>query len=157
LDPLDLAVDHFLRRFRLRPPHLEALVLAELGRRAYADLEFEPEWVALALRGGDDLDIRVPDRAELGIEQRLFVPLRERLPDGLLEAGAEPESLDHQRGRRFPLAEARQTHFAGQPSGSALEAAADVLRRDLDLNFRPRPGQFGDGGLHHNTSRFARC
>ena len=65
-DALDLAVDDLIGRLRLGLADLEALVLAELGRRAHADLEFELERLALGLGRGDDLDAGVADRADAG-------------------------------------------------------------------------------------------
>jgi hypothetical protein len=131
---LDLALDHLLGRLRLVAADLESAVLTELRAGPHPDLEFEGERLALALGRGDDLDIGVADRTEASVEQRLFVPLWQRLPHRLLEDRREPDPLDHQRRRRFPLAEAGQPHLARECARRALDPAADILGRDLDLD-----------------------
>ena len=55
-------------------------------------------------------------------------------PERLLEDGAEADALDHQRRRRFAFAEARQPHLTCEAAGGALDAATDLLSRDLDLD-----------------------
>ena len=151
-DPLDLGVDDLLVDLFLLSADLEAFVLAELGRRPHADLEFELERLALALRGRDHLDAGIADRADAGVEQRPFVPLRQRLANRLLEDRAETEPLDHQRGRRFALAEARHPHLLGHRAGGARGRLLDVVGGNLDLDLDPRVGQLCDGGLHRTLT-----
>ena len=76
----------------------------------------------------------IADRADAGAEQALLVPLRQRLADRLLQHGAEAEPLDHQRGRRFALAEAGHPHLPGEAAGGALHAAIDQIGGNLDLD-----------------------
>ena len=142
-DPLDLAVDDLRRRLGLGPADLEAPVLAELGLGPDADLELEGERLALGLGGRDDLDAGVADRADAGAEQGPFVPLGQRLADRLLEHGAEAEPLDHQRGRRLALAEARHPHLPRQGAGGAVDARGRRRRPGP----RPRPGRASRAAL----------
>jgi hypothetical protein len=90
---------------------------------------------------GDDLDAGIADRGDAGAEQGPFVPLRQGLADRLLEHGREADSLDHQRGRRLALAEARHPHLPREGTGSAADRAIDVGGGDLDLDADARAGK----------------
>ena len=143
-DALDLALDDLVGGLGLGPADLEALVLAELGRRPHADLEFEVERLALGLGGGDDLDAGSPTglMPESSRPRSYHSGSESRIAS--CEDGAEAEPLDHQRGRRLALAEAGQPHLPGQAAGGALHAASDVLGGNLHLDPHPRVGQLCD-------------
>ena len=80
-------------------------------------------------------------------EQALLVPLGQRLADRLLQHHAEAEPLDHQRGRRFALAEAGHFHLPRQAAGGALQATTDQIGGNLHLDPHARVGQLCDDGL----------
>ena len=65
-DPLDLGVDNFVRDLFLGRADLEALVVAELGRGAHADLELEPSGWPSSSGVVDHLDAGIADRVDAG-------------------------------------------------------------------------------------------
>ena len=92
-DSLQLTVDDVAGNLGGRLTHLEALVGPELRLRQHPDFELEAERLPLLLGCRGDLDLRVTDRADPGVEHRLLVPLGQRVPQGLLENRPEAELL----------------------------------------------------------------
>ncbi|MFT3865444.1 MAG: hypothetical protein QM729_14320 [Solirubrobacterales bacterium] len=115
-------------------PTSSPLYSPRLGHRPHPDLELEGQRLPLRLRGGDDVDLRIADRRHRRVEQRFFVPLRQRVPDRFREHRGEPHPLDHQVRRRLALAEAGQPQFAGHRAGGSVGGALDVLGLDFGLD-----------------------
>jgi hypothetical protein len=132
--PVDLRVDDLLVDLFVLFAYLEAFVLAELRLRPHADGELEGQRLALGLRGRLEVDVRVADRRDAGVQQRRFVPLRQRVADRFGQDGGEAHPLDHQVRRRFAFAEAGEAEFARHRAGGAVGGALDVLGGNLRLD-----------------------
>ena len=73
--------------------------------------------------------------------------LRERVAHGFLEHDLAADPLDDERRRDLAAAEAGQLQLAPELAGLALEAALDLVRRDLAPEAHARVAELGDGGL----------
>ena len=122
-DPIDLGVDHLLVDLFLLLADLEALVLAELRRRADADLELEGERLAFLLGGRDHVDLRFADRRHAGVEERRFVPLGQRVADRFGEHRANPIRWITSAGGALPLRK------PGRRSSRAIARAVRLAAR----------------------------
>jgi hypothetical protein len=148
---LDLAVDRGLVDLRLAAADLDALVVAELGRRAHADLDREGQRLAL---GGQvaEVDARVADRGDPRVADRVDVPAADRVAHGLVEHGLAPDAADDDRRRDLALAEAGDAHARAELARGALDAALDLVGRHLGVDADARLRQLGDlrldGGGH---------
>ena len=145
--PLELRLDRLVGHLGLGAADLEPAVLAELGRRPHEDLDRERQLLAVA---GElvEVDLRVADRVDPGLEQRPLVPLRERVAERLLDDGLAADPLDHHLRRNLALAEAGHLHLAGERLGGAVDALCDEVGLDRDVDLDLGLGEFGDGRLH---------
>src|SRR3954452_24290958 len=125
---------------------LEALVRAELGRRAHADLHGEGQGLALAGQAGH-VDLGIAHRHDARGVDRVGVPAAERLAHGLVEDGVAADAPDdHRRGHLAP-AEAGHAELAAEGARGLLDALLDLGGGDLRLDAHARLGKLGDGGL----------
>ena len=133
---LDLLVDRRLLHLGLTPADLDALVLAELGLRADADLDRELQRLALVGKIGH-VEVGLADRGDPGLVDRVDVPVAQRRPHGLVEHGLAAEAADHDRRRDLALAKARDPHRGPESLGGLLQAALDLVGRDLGRDANP--------------------
>src|SRR5205823_620202 len=96
---LDLGVDLLLAHRRIAARDLEALVLAQLGRRHDPDLDREMQRLP-ARRQLAEVDLGVADGDDAGPLHRVGVPAGQLIPHGLLERGLAAGAVNH--GRRGP-------------------------------------------------------
>ena len=141
--PVELGRDRLVGDLDLGLADLDPLPVAELGLRTHADLDREVEVLALG-RKLADVELRLADRGDAGIEQGALVPLGQRLAERLFDHRLAADPLDHELGRHLALAEARQLHLAGQAPGGPVDPLRKVVRGDRDIDFHPRLGQLRD-------------
>ena len=140
------------RRARRRPPargaaDLEALVLAELGRRAHADLDREAQRLAL---GGQVAEVERRGRRPARCRRR-----RSRRSTSAPSASRTASSSTASRPRRWittgggTLPLRKPGSFRSRPSwrALALDAPLDLLGGHLGLARARAIGQLGDGRL----------
>jgi hypothetical protein len=130
---LDLRGDGVVARVGLAAADLEALVVAELRLRADADLDREPQRLALA-RELREVEVRLADRGDPRGVDRRGVPAAERVAHGLVEHRLAADALDHDRRRRLAGAEARDADAARERLGGLRHPLLDLRRRDLGLH-----------------------
>ena len=131
-----------------RRADLDAVVVAELGRRHDADLDGEGERRAL-LGKVAQVHLRVADGGDPGLGHRLLVPAGQPAPHGLVEHGLAADLLeDHLRGH-LPAAEAGHLQLAPDRLGGAARARARARRSATSTSRRTRESlELGGGGLH---------
>ena len=88
-----------------------------------------------------------PTGAIPALVDRVRVPAPERAPQRLVEDRLAAEPADHDRRRHLALAEAGHAHLAAELARGLLDAALDLLGRDLRLDAHARLGQLGDACL----------
>ena len=145
--PFDLGVDLGVLDLRLAPADLEALVFAELGGGPHADLDRELERLALGRQLVRDVQLGLTHGRDAGLVDRVRVPPSESAPERLVEDGVAAEPTDHYRRRDLALAEAGDPHLAAELARGLLDAALDLLGRDLRLDAYARFGKLGDACL----------
>ena len=128
----------------------EVGVVAELDLGPHLDRGLEAE--RLALDGLDDLDVRVGQRDDVLLEDRLAVRVLDEVLDGLVEdrAGAEDALEDGARGLAGP--EAGDARPAGQAADGVAHGAVELVGGDLDLEEDGALGGGGRGHLHRTAS-----
>ena len=143
--PVELLADRLVGDVGLALADLEALVLAELGLRAHADLDRELQRLAL-LGQLADVDVGLADGDHAGVVDRRAVPAAERLAHRLVEHRLAADALDHDRRRRLAGAEAGHADVARQQLRGLRHAALDLAGADLGLDAHARLGELGSGG-----------
>ena len=148
------AADRLVADVGLAAADLDALVLAELGLRADADLDREPQRLALAGQLAE-VEVGLADgRDPRGVDRR-GVPAADRVADRLVEHGLAADALDHDGRRRLAGAEAGDADVAGEGARGLRDALLDLGGGHLGLHAHARLGQLGDGGvdLRHSFGR----
>ena len=130
---LDLLVDRRLVDGRLAATDLQALVLAELGLRAHADLDREGQRLALAGQVAD-VEVGLADRGDAGPVDRVDVPAAQRAAQRLVEHRLAAELADHDGRRNLALAKAGNAQLAAELAGGLLDAALDFVGGHLGLH-----------------------
>ena len=128
-----------------RLPTSSALVLAERGLRAHADLDRELQRLALA-RQVAHVEVRLADRHDGGRVDRGAVPGGDRVAHRLVEHGVAADALDDDGRGRLAGAEAGDAHGAAELARGLRDALLDLLGGDLRLDADARLGELGDGG-----------
>src|SRR4029077_17388511 len=106
---------------------LEALVLAQLGRRQHADLDRELECLALRRQLAEvQLWVAHGDDARGG--DGIGIPAPEAIADSLLQHGLTTDLLEHQWRRDLAAAEAGKLQLASELACLALDSALDLFR-----------------------------
>ena len=95
-----------------------------------------------------DVELRVADRGDAGLEQRPLVPLGQPVAKRLLDDRLAADPLDHQLRRHLALAKAGHLHLAGERRRGAVDALGERLGLDRDVDLDPRLGELCDLGLH---------
>ena len=107
----------------------------------------------MARDGIGEVEVRLPHRGDSGGVDGVDVPLAERRAQRLVEDRLAAETSDHDRGRNLALAESGDAHLATELAGSLLEAALNLLGRNLGIDAHARLGQFGDIRLQRHTEQ----
>jgi hypothetical protein len=145
---LDLLVDRLVVGGGLAPADLEALVLAERRGRPHADLDREGQGLARAGEVLAHLQIGVADGRDARRVDGLDVPAPERGAHGLVQDTLAADAADDDRRRHLALAEPRDAQVLAERARGLLDAALDLLGRDLRLDADAGLGKLGDGRLH---------
>src|SRR6202034_517636 len=95
-----------------------------------------------------DLEVRLAEREHVVLLQSLAVQLRNRLIDGLLEYHAAAEPLVDDARRHPARPEAGHPHLPAHLAVGLVEAALQLLERNLDGQLHPRWAKLLDVGLH---------
>jgi hypothetical protein len=144
------------------------LVVAQLHFRSDLDGRLEDEW--LALHGLDDLDVRVGQRQEVLVGERLAVGVLDEVVDGVVEdrtrtevalqdgpwglAGAEARDAGPARQVANGLTDSRSRRSAGSSiSSTTVELGAGVAVICIAGKYRAGPG----GGRERRRSQFGGC
>ena len=160
---VDLLAHRLVGDDGLAAADLEALVVAERGRRPHADLDREGQRLPL---GGQvaHVELRLADRHDgRGVDRRR-VPAADRVAHRLVEHGLAAHPLDDHRRRRLAGAEAGNPDALPEPLGGLGDPALDLFGRHLGLHAHARFGKFGNGGqylsgheAHHCTTGSVRA
>ena len=129
---------------------LEVLVVAELDLRA--DLDGRLEAQRLALDRLDDLDVRVRQRDDVLLDDRLAVGVLDEVLDGLVEHRAGPEDALEDRPRGLAGPEAGDPGAPGQAADGVADGAVELVGGDLDLEEHRAVGSGGGSHLHRRAS-----
>ena len=154
---LDLLLDLLLADRRLAARHLEALVLAELGRRQHADLDRELQRLALrraARRGRARGRRRARSRRPRSPRSTSSESVSRTASSS---TASRPMPLDHERRGHLAAAEARQLQLAPELPGLALEAPLDLAGGHLHLQAHARVAELGERrlqGRRHAPPRY---
>src|SRR5215213_395026 len=143
---LELVRDTLLVDLRLPLADLEAGVVAKRRGRTHADLEGERQRLALR-RIVAEVELRLSDRHDLCLAERIGVPRADRAANRLVEHVLAPDAADEDRRRDFALAEAGHTRVARESSRGLREALLDLGSGDLGVDADARFGQLCEGGL----------
>ena len=125
---------------------VEVAIVAERDLRADRDRRLEDE--RLALLGLDDLDVRVAQRQDRLLDDRLAVGVLHQVIDRLVEHDAGPEMALEDGSRRLAGAEAGHAGPPGERSYGVVQRALEALRGQLDLELDGRLGGWGTRDLH---------
>src|SRR6185295_3070432 len=98
----------------------------ELDLRANLDRRLEDD--RLALLRLDDLDVRVRQRQDRLVDERLAIGIVDEVLDGLLEDDSGPERALEHRARSLAWAKARDARAARQPPDGVVDGTAQALR-----------------------------
>ena len=116
----------------------------------WADVDLGGEGQRLGVVHGHrgDLDLGLPDRADLGLLDSLAVEVREGLVDGLLQHGAATHPLVDDPRRNLALAESGDRDLRPDRDVGRVDARLELVIRDLDGQLDPRGAQGLGSGLH---------
>src|SRR3954447_21128124 len=131
---------------RLALADLDALVLAQRGRRAHADLDGEGQRLPLAGEVAD-VELGIAHRVDARSVDRVEVPAPHRPAHRLVEHALAPDALDDDRRRHLALAKAGHAQVLTELSRRGLHAPLDLRGGDLGLHADARFGQLCDGRL----------
>ena len=151
---LDLLLDVGVGDLDVLDLGLEAVVVGHLDLGADVDLGGELEGlVVLELR---DLDLRLGQRLEGVLLERLDVLLREHLVDRLVEHRAAPDLTVDDGRRHLAAAEAGDVDLLGDLLVRRVEARLELLEGHLDGQLGPGRAQVLDGALHRLSPHSSR-
>ena len=110
----------------------------------------------IGLAGGRqlrDVEARVADRRDPGLEQRPLVPLRQRVAKRLLEHRLAPHPLHHEGRRHLAPTKPGNPHLAAELARRALDPLLDGVGIDADVEADAAVGELGDRGAHGERER----
>ncbi len=102
-----------------------------------------------------DVQLRIADRRDAGLEQRALVPLRERVAKGLLDHRIAPDPLDHELGGHLALAEPGTRMSPASCWAARSTRCSDGVGLDSDVDPHARVAKLGDRGPHRRTTLLA--
>ena len=147
---LDLLLDVGVGDGEVLDAGLDPVVRRQRDRRPHGDLGAELEGLVVLEPG--DRDLRLRERHQVVVLERLHVELGQRVVDRLVQDGATADlAVDHGR-RDLALAEAGDVHLLRDPPVGRVEARLELGERDLDGQLCAGRVDALDGALHRVNS-----
>ena len=143
---VDLGADRLVVDLRLALADLDALVVAELGLRAHADLDREAQRLALAPGRSPRSSSGSPTGAirAASIAAVYQAPIESRTASS--RTASRPMRWTITGGGALPARKPGTRMLATEPAGGLRDAALDLLGGHLRLHAHARLGELGDGG-----------